>query len=127
LCSGVIQVGERLRIVPGDETAVVRSEWSELVVSALSNTTAINPPAIEQDVESVPYASAGQNVTLYLAAVDPINLNIGCVLCPVNDPIPLVTSFTAQILTFDLTSPIIAGTPVGSECPRVRRALAFCR
>jgi len=92
LCSGVIQVGERLRIVPGDETAVVRT--------------------IEQDEESVQYASAGQNVTLYLAAVDPIHLNIGCVLCPTNDPIPLVTSFTAQILTFDLTSPIIAGTPI---------------
>lgn len=24
LCSGVVQVGERLRILPGDETAIVR-------------------------------------------------------------------------------------------------------
>ncbi len=70
--------------------------------------------AIELDEESVQYASAGQNVTLYLAAVDPIHLSIGCVLCPTSDPIPLVTSFTAQILTFDLRSPIIAGTPVSN-------------
>jgi translation elongation factor EF-1alpha len=28
LYSGVIQVGERVRVVPGDETAVIKSEWA---------------------------------------------------------------------------------------------------
>jgi elongation factor 1 alpha-like protein len=32
LCSGVVQVGERLRVVPGDETAVVRSEFTATFV-----------------------------------------------------------------------------------------------
>lgn len=68
--------------------------------------------AIEVDEDSASYAVAGQNVTLYLSNIDPINLSIGTVLCPTSIPAPLVTKFTAQILVFDLQSPIIAGTPV---------------
>ncbi len=78
------------------------------------------------DEETVQYASAGQNVTLYLAAVDAINLSIGCVLCPTNDPIPLVATFTAQILTFDLASPIIAGTPVSFDGAPFLRTCSYC-
>lgn len=72
----------------------------------------IESVAIEVDDDSSPYAVAGQNVTLYLSNIDPINLSIGTVLCPTSIPVPLVTKFTAQILVFDLQSPIIAGTPV---------------
>ena len=32
VCSGLVQVGERLRVLPGDETAIVRSE-SRIVVN----------------------------------------------------------------------------------------------
>jgi elongation factor 1 alpha-like protein len=31
LSSGVVQVGERLRVVPGDETGVVRSKYNTLM------------------------------------------------------------------------------------------------
>ncbi|WVF71966.1 hypothetical protein IAT40_006776 [Kwoniella sp. CBS 6097] len=92
LCSGVVQVGDRLRAVPGDETATVRT--------------------IEVDDDSAPYAVAGQNVTLYLSGIDAIHLSIGTVLCPTALPVPLVNKFTAQILVFDLSSPIITGTAV---------------
>ncbi|WVQ71889.1 hypothetical protein IAR50_001431 [Cryptococcus sp. DSM 104548] len=92
LCSGVVQVGDRVRAVPGDEVANVRT--------------------IEVDEDSAPYAVAGQNVTLYLSNIDPIHLSIGTVLCPTSLPVPLITKFSAQILVFDLQSPIIAGTPV---------------
>lgn len=92
LCSGVLQRGDVLRVVPGDATAAVRT--------------------IELDEETVPYASAGQNVTLYLANIDPIALNIGSVLCPLSDLVPLATTFVAQILVFDISNPIISGTPV---------------
>lgn len=68
--------------------------------------------AIERDEETVPYASAGQNVNLYLAGIDPIHLNIGSVLCPLSDLVPLATKFTAQILVFDIAFPLIAGVPV---------------
>ncbi|KAK4684502.1 elongation factor 1 alpha-like protein, partial [Tremellales sp. Uapishka_1] len=92
LCSGIVQVGDRVRAVPGDEVAMVRT--------------------IEVDDESAPYALAGQNVTLYLSGIDPIHLSIGTVLCPTSLPVPLVSQFTTQILVFDLQSPIIAGAAV---------------
>ncbi|OCF45383.1 elongation factor 1 alpha-like protein [Kwoniella heveanensis CBS 569] len=92
LCSGVVQVGDRLRAVPGDEVATVRT--------------------IEVDDDSAPYAVAGQNITLYLSGIDAIHLSIGTVLCPTSLPVPLVNKFTAQILVFDLSSPIITGTAV---------------
>ncbi|WVR05364.1 hypothetical protein IAU60_002378 [Kwoniella sp. DSM 27419] len=92
LCSGVVQVGDRVRAVPGDEVATVRT--------------------IEVDDDSAPYAVAGQNVTLYLSGIDAIHLSIGTVLCPTSLPVPLVTKFVTQILVFDLQSPIITGTAV---------------
>ncbi|KAF8076074.1 P-loop containing nucleoside triphosphate hydrolase protein [Lyophyllum atratum] len=61
LCGGVVQVGEKLRVLPGDETAIVKS--------------------IEVDEENVPWAAAGSNATFYLTSVDPVHLHIGSVLC----------------------------------------------
>jgi len=89
---GVVQVGEKLRILPGDETAVVR--------------------LIESEDTSVPWAAAGSNVTLYLANVDPVHLNVGSVLCPPADLVPLASSFTAQVIVFDISGPIISGATV---------------
>ena len=107
LCSGVIQVGDRLRAVPGDEVASLRSEQHHRGCFRLLMFL-----AIELDDESVPYAVAGQNVTLYLSGIDAIHLAIGSVLCPVNDPVSLATTFEAQILVFDVQTPIIVGTAV---------------
>ncbi|KAJ7873284.1 EF Tu GTP binding domain-containing protein [Mycena olivaceomarginata] len=92
LLSGVVQVGERLRVLPGDETAVVKS--------------------IEVEEENVPWAAAGSNLTLALVSVDPIQLTIGSVLCPLPDPVPLASTFTARILIFDVQVPIISGAMV---------------
>lgn len=92
LASGVVQVGDQVRVVPGDVVAGVRT--------------------IEVDDDSAPFAVAGQNVTLYLAGVDANQLSIGAVLCPVNYPAPLVSRFLAQILVFDISTPIILGTAV---------------
>ncbi|KAJ7507450.1 P-loop containing nucleoside triphosphate hydrolase protein [Mycena galericulata] len=92
LLSGVVQVGERLRILPGDETAVVKS--------------------IEVEDENVPWAAAGSNLTLALVSVDPIQLTVGSVLSPLTDPVPLATVFTARIIIFDIQVPIISGAMV---------------
>ena len=51
-------------------------------------------------------------MTLYLAAIDPVNLNIGSVLCPPSNLIPLATHFTARIIVFDIQVPITAGASV---------------
>ncbi|KAK7695563.1 hypothetical protein QCA50_000199 [Cerrena zonata] len=92
VCSGLVQVGERLRIVPGDETALVK--------------------AIESEEDRLEWAAAGSNVTLHLTSIDPRQISIGSILCPPNDVIPLVTTFNARIIVFDIQVPITAGTSV---------------
>ncbi|GAA6028258.1 hypothetical protein JCM8097_006943 [Rhodosporidiobolus ruineniae] len=87
--SGIVQVGEKLAALPGDETGIVR--------------------ALELDGELVPYASAGQNVTVFLSNIDPVQLSVGSVLCPPSQPVPLTSTFTAQIIVFEPKHPITAG------------------
>lgn len=71
-----------------------------------------NSKAIEIEDASVPWAAAGSNVTLYLTAIDPVNLSIGSVLCPPGDLVPLASHFTARIIVFDIQVPITAGASV---------------
>ncbi|GAA5916124.1 hypothetical protein JCM6882_003944 [Rhodosporidiobolus microsporus] len=87
--SGIVQVGEKLAALPGDESGVVR--------------------ALEVDGELVPYASAGQNATVFLSSIDAVQLNVGSVLCPPTALVPLASSFTAQIIVFEPKHPITAG------------------
>ncbi|KAL1758712.1 EF Tu GTP binding domain-containing protein [Schizophyllum commune] len=92
ICGGIVQVGDRVRVLPGDETAYVKT--------------------IETEDESLVWAASGSNVTLYLTNIDPINLNIGSVLCLPHEPIPLAASFSARIIVFDVQIPITTGTTV---------------
>ncbi|KAG1756068.1 P-loop containing nucleoside triphosphate hydrolase protein [Suillus lakei] len=92
ICGGVVQVGERLRVLPGDESAIVR--------------------LIDVEEQSVPWAAAGTNTTLYLTSIDPIHLSIGSVLCPPSDIVPLATVFTARIIVFDIQLPITTGASI---------------
>ncbi|KAG2362007.1 P-loop containing nucleoside triphosphate hydrolase protein [Suillus spraguei] len=92
ICGGIVQVGEHLRVLPGDESAIVR--------------------LIDVEEQSVPWAAAGTNVTLYLTSIDPIHLNIGSVLCPPSDIVPLATVFTARIIVFDIQLPITTGASI---------------
>ncbi|KAI0796510.1 P-loop containing nucleoside triphosphate hydrolase protein [Abortiporus biennis] len=92
VCGGLVQVGEKLRVLPGDDTAIVKS--------------------IEHKDENVQWAVSGWNVTLYLTAVDPGHVNIGSVLCPPKDLVHLATTFTARIIVFDIQVPITAGASV---------------
>ncbi|KAF8332582.1 uncharacterized protein EI90DRAFT_3122344 [Cantharellus anzutake] len=92
LCTGVLQVGEKLRVLPGDETATVRK--------------------IEVDEESQPWVAAGTNATLYLSGIEWINIGIGSILCPSSSLVPLVSNFVAQIIVFDISLPITPGTTI---------------
>ncbi|KAG1908149.1 EF Tu GTP binding domain-containing protein [Suillus fuscotomentosus] len=92
ICGGVVQVGERLRVLPGDESAIVR--------------------LIDVEEQSVPWAAAGTNAAVYLTSIDPIHLSIGSVLCPPSDIVPLATVFTARIIVFDIQLPITTGTSI---------------
>lgn len=68
--------------------------------------------AIDLDERNVSWAAAGSNATLYLATIDPIHLNIGSVLCPPNDLVPLATCFSARVIVFDIQLPITSGASV---------------
>ncbi|OJA15632.1 hypothetical protein AZE42_04847 [Rhizopogon vesiculosus] len=92
ICGGIVQVGERLRVLPGDESALVR--------------------LIDVEEQSVPWAAAGTNATLYLTSIDSIHLSIGSVLCPPSDIVPLATVFTARIIVFDIQLPITTGASI---------------
>ncbi|GAA6051069.1 hypothetical protein JCM3770_005483 [Rhodotorula araucariae] len=87
--SGIVQVGEKLAALPGDEAGVVR--------------------ALEVEGELVPYALAGSNVTVFLAGIEANQLSVGSVLCPPSHPVPVVSAFTAQIIVFEPAYPITAG------------------
>ena len=67
---------------------------------------------ISYEGDSIPWAAAGQTVTIHMTAVDPIHLNVGSVLCPPTSIVPLATTFKARIIVFDITMPITAGTSV---------------
>ncbi|KAJ2915042.1 hypothetical protein MD484_g5392, partial [Candolleomyces efflorescens] len=92
ILSGVVQVGEKLRVLPGDESGIVKS--------------------IEVEEENVPWAAAGSNVNIQLTSIDPVNLIVGSVLCPPTDLVPLATSFIARVIVFDIQVPITAGSSI---------------
>lgn len=90
LLTGVVSVGDRVSVVPGDESATVK--------------------AIEYENTSVPWAVAGSSVTLYLTDIEMNFLTIGAVLCPPNAPVTTTSTITAQVLVFEPSLPILAGT-----------------
>lgn len=55
---------------------------------------------------------AGMNVAIALANIDPVNLNIGSVLCFPGEAVSLTTVFTARIIVFDIAIPITPGASV---------------
>lgn len=68
--------------------------------------------AIEVEDVSVKWAMAGSNVAIALANIDPVNLNIGSVLCFPGEAISLATVFTARVIVFDIAVPITTGASV---------------
>jgi elongation factor 1 alpha-like protein len=78
---------------------------------------------ISYEGDNLHWAAAGQTVTIYVTGVDPIHLNVGSILCPPTSIVPLVTTFTARIIVFDITTPITAGASVRNpqryDSPRV--------
>lgn len=88
------------------------SEVNQSLITYCSRELTFSYTAIEAETESLQWAAAGSNVTLYLTAVDPVHLNIGSVLCPISDVIPVATAFIARIIVFDIQVPITAGASV---------------
>lgn len=90
IVSGLVQVGEVVRPLPGDEYGFVK--------------------AIECDGDTRTWAAAGSNVTLHLTQIEANMVRIGDVLCTPEHTVPLVSNVLVQILAFQPTYPLVKGT-----------------
>ncbi|KAG2202156.1 hypothetical protein INT46_005794 [Mucor plumbeus] len=90
--SGTLQVGEQIMIVPGNEVGFVKT--------------------MQVNEEPATWAAAGDSVLMTLVNLDIMNLSTGCVLCTGAKPVPVTTTFEAQIVVFDIRIPITPGYPV---------------
>ncbi|KAG9246850.1 P-loop containing nucleoside triphosphate hydrolase protein [Calycina marina] len=86
LDAGSLQTGDALLAQPSGEKCYIKS--------------------IDLDEQPVPWAVAGQHITLHLADIDPIHLKIGDVLSSPASPIKNAESFTAKILAFGFLMPM---------------------
>ncbi|KAI8992411.1 P-loop containing nucleoside triphosphate hydrolase protein [Pilobolus umbonatus] len=89
--SGAIQVGEAVMVVPGNEIGHVK--------------------VMEVNEETANWAAAGDSVLMTIVNLDIMNLSVGCILCNPNVPVPVTSSFEAQIVVFDTHMPITPGYP----------------
>uniref|UniRef100_A0A7S4H849 Tr-type G domain-containing protein n=2 Tax=Guillardia theta TaxID=55529 RepID=A0A7S4H849_GUITH len=87
--AGVLSPGAQVLLRPGDLTANVRS--------------------VQRHGNKVATAKAGDSVTVALTSIDFDQVQVGAFLCPPEAPIPLSSSFLAQILLFDIQEPVTLG------------------
>ncbi|XP_075718621.1 HBS1-like protein isoform X2 [Rhinoderma darwinii] len=90
--AGYVQSGERLLVMPPNETCTVKG--------------------ITLHDEAVDWAAAGDHVSLTLTGVDIIKINVGFVFCSPSEPIRACTRFRARVLIFNFDVPITQGFPV---------------
>ncbi|XP_060749531.1 HBS1-like protein isoform X1 [Tachysurus vachellii] len=90
--AGFIQTGERVLVMPPNETCTVKG--------------------IALHDEPQDWAAAGDHVSLTVTGMDIIKINVGCVFCDPKEPIRSCTRFRARILLFNIEVPITQGFPV---------------
>ncbi|KAG1138419.1 hypothetical protein G6F37_010530 [Rhizopus arrhizus] len=90
--SGSLQVGEQVMVVPGNEMGYIKS--------------------MQVNDESTNWAAAGDSVLMTLANFDIMNLSNGCVICTGSNPVPVTSTFEAQIVVFDVRIPLTLGYQV---------------
>lgn len=92
------------------ETGVLCTNDKILVCPSKLQTTA---KTITIDDTSRSSVFAGDHVTLTLSGMDISTAQwIGCILCSINDPIPMTQRFQARLLVFNIKIPITVGSPV---------------
>ncbi|XP_032071778.1 HBS1-like protein isoform X3 [Thamnophis elegans] len=90
--AGYVQVGERLLVMPPNETCTVKG--------------------IALHEQPVDWAAAGDHVSLTLTGMDIIKINVGFIFCCPKEPIKTCTRFRARVLIFNIEIPITKGFPV---------------
>lgn len=64
------------------------------------------------DEVSVTNAFAGDHVALTLSGIDQQNVGIGDIICNLQHPVPITTSFQAHVVIFAVKIPVVKGLPV---------------
>ncbi|KAI9244417.1 P-loop containing nucleoside triphosphate hydrolase protein [Sporodiniella umbellata] len=90
--SGSVQIGEQVIVVPGNETAHVKT--------------------LQVNDEFANWAAAGDSILMTLVNIDIMNLSNGCVICSSSHPVPVTSTFEAQIVVFDVRIPLTLGYQV---------------
>ena len=93
ISSGSIQVGEKVVVVPGNDTAYVKG--------------------LEVNDEPAEWAVAGQNAVLHLSDIDASHLKGGDLVCSHDSPVLPRKTFSLKILAFDHVMPIPVSVVVG--------------
>jgi elongation factor 1 alpha-like protein len=90
-CGGV-EINERVLLRPSNDQVIIKTIQIENV--------------------NVPSAFAGDNVILNIQGVDLTHLFVGNVVCDPEYPIPCATIIQARIIIFNISTPILPGTPI---------------
>jgi elongation factor 1 alpha-like protein len=90
--SGGVEVNERVLLRPSNDQVTIKT--------------------IQIENLNVPSAFAGDNVILNIQGVDPTHLFVGNVVCDPEYPIPCATTIQARIIIFNISTPILPGTPI---------------
>lgn len=105
--SGMIQTGDKLQIMPLNETANVKG-------------ISINDfPAVS--------SFAGDQVILTVSGPDPSAISVGSVLCDPTEPIRVTSRIEARIVIFNIDIPITKGYPVVLHYQSVSEAGTICK
>lgn len=90
--TGVLCVNDRVLVGPSREQAQVKG----LSIDDASKLTVF----------------AGDQVSVTLAGIDINTINVGCIICDPQNPIPVTSRFQCRILVFNVKVPITIGFPV---------------
>lgn len=97
--SGTLRVGERVVVVPANETGLVKAIYSS---------------AAGEDAVSTTQCFAGDAATINVGGgLDPTNIGVGSFVCDcLSAPMPVTDRVRARIIIFGLDMPIIKGFSV---------------
>lgn len=90
--TGVLAAGDKIYVCPLKEPATVKS--------------------VLIDDFARPAVFAGDHVTVALNGLDMDSITVGSVLCDIQRPVPIATSFQARIVVFSVRVPLTVGSPV---------------
>ncbi|KAL5015705.1 hypothetical protein ScPMuIL_005294 [Solemya velum] len=87
--AGSVQNGDRMCVMPSADNAVIKG--------------------ILQDEMPIPYAFAGDHVTMTITGLDITKVNMGNVICDMTNPVKVATRIRARVVIFNLKMPITRG------------------